>query len=223
MAERGRSSSPHPVRVHAGVAWHGALLRACRGASGGQPDGGVLQDARECGGHGGARSAARALWSWALGCRTAAARGLAPPAPRVQPAGGRGAARGARSGGLRQRCGRITSRSRRAPRRTRAVLGGLLRRHAGRLRDDRRRGRRSGLHPALPVEAAHRRALPAPGVRHRDARPDRRVLPRPSGRRGADHERRPGRRQPDRLLRALRLRADRRGARRRGRASPHLR
>ena len=40
--------------------------------------------------------------------------------------------------------------------------------------------------------------------------PDRRVLPWPTRGRAAEHERRSGRRQPDHLLRALRLRADRR-------------
>ena len=37
------------------------------------------------------------------------------------------------------------------------------------------------------LEAADRRALPAARLRHRDARPDRGVLPRPTGSRGAEH------------------------------------
>ena len=69
-------------------------------------------------------------------------------------------------------------------------LGGLLRRDPRRVRDDQRRGRTSRLHPALPLEAADRRAPPAPRPRHGDARPGRRVLPRPPRRRAAVHQRR---------------------------------
>ena len=111
--------------------------------------------------------------------------GFASPAQRIEPSGGRGSARIAEPRAVRQQRRRLVARSRRTPRRSRPLLGGSA--------EDTPVGfvmiadevDKSRLHTALPVEAAHRRALPAAGLRHRNARPDRRVLPWPTRSRGA--------------------------------------
>ena len=89
--------------------------------------------------------------------------------------------RRAGSGAVRQRRPRVDARGGGGAGRAGDLLGDRRRRAAGGVRDDRRRGRRSGLHPPLPVEAAHRRGLPAARVRDGDARPDRVVLPGAEG------------------------------------------
>src|SRR6266516_2592908 len=59
----------------------------------------------------------------------------------------------------------------------------------------------SRLLSAVPLEAVHRPAIPRPGLWHGNARSDRRVLPQATRSRGHEDERRPGEREPHRLLR----------------------
>src|SRR6476661_4519989 len=103
------------------------------------------------------------------GTEYAPARGLTAADHRCESRCAGGPARIAGPAPVCQRGERVAAAGSRAPRCPRHPMGRLCRGHAGRVRDDRRRGRRAAIHPALPVEAADRRAPPAEGLRHRNS------------------------------------------------------
>ena len=140
-------------------------------------------------------------------------RWFSPADHRRDSGSGRRPCRNAGSGTVCQRCPRVDSRGGGGAGRSGPLLGDLCRRDAGRVRDDRRRGRQPRLHCPLSLEAAHRRALPATRLRYSDARPDRRVLPDRGG--GTMWTSAWQARQPGHVLRAMRLRTNRRSPRRR--------
>ncbi len=92
----------------------------------------------------------------------------------------------------------------------------LCRRDAGRVRDDRGRGRQPRLASPIFSGSCSSTTVTSDEASVSDARPDRRVLPEPGvGRCG---RRRAGRGQPGHVLRAIRVRTNRRLPRRRDHA-----